>query len=168
MSNEITRDCPSPVFAWEQVNEILIECNGQAGAIGGAAGSTVSTGMPGVGSSGARAGGRLGAKLFTKVMGQTRTVMIPWTADSDAVLRGSMARVLFSGPAEHPGSGAQSVLVGLLGVGWMNLSAAVIQAVWYWDRVELTAHALEGLIKQRSAAKALDELEQALAPHRVA
>lgn len=166
MSAEITRECPSPVLAWEQVNEVLIECNGQAGAAGGALGSALSTGMPLGGGSGGRAGGRLGAKLFTKVTGADRTVAVPWTSESHAALRGALTQVVHDEPADGHGADVRGTVVGLLGVGWMNMSAAIVQAVWHPDRVELTAHALEGLIKQRSAIKALDVVEEALAPHR--
>lgn len=61
---------------------------------------------------------------------------------------------------DEPSSDA--VLVGFFPAG---LNPAVIQLVWRSRAVEMTAHALEGLIPQRTALRALGGMEQVLAPY---
>ncbi len=171
MSAKASRDYPSPVLPAAQVRDILIEANGEAGAAGGAVGGAIGgaahgplAGAAGAagGRSGGRTGGRLGARLFTKVTGQGRTVAVRDEAAALSLIAGSLRQVLPTGPTgSHPGAGAQ-VVIGVVGTGVMNMNTAVIQAVGHPGRVEVTAHALEGLVSQRSAVTALDRIEQAL------
>ncbi|MEE6282499.1 hypothetical protein [Georgenia sp. MJ170] len=155
----------------EEVRTILIARNGDAGArggsIGGAIGGSIGGGgaLPGAvgGSSGGRAGGRLGAKLFTRVMGQSRTLPVPYTRHAHATMHRGLAPALVS--EARAGGQVQGVLVGLVGTGWWNMNSAVIQVVWFPDRAEVTAHALEGLVNQRSVPRALDVVEHLLSPY---
>jgi len=157
------RDCPSPLLTAEQVREILIECNGRAGAAGGSIGAGAA-GTGGGRAGGGRAGGRLGAGLFTRVTGQGRTLPTPYSDDARDAIRAELKQVL----ATDADDDSEHSLIGLIGTGWMNLNTAVVQLRWHAGRAEVTAHALEGLVNQRSASKALDLVERALSPYRSA
>lgn len=164
MSSRPQRNHPSPLLAADQVREILIDSNGDAGAAGGALGGAIGGSVAGGaiggaagargGSSGGRTGGRLGARIFTRVLGQSRTLRLPRSPEAQNAARTALRRVL---------SADDDTLVGLIGTGWMNMNTAVVQLIWHVDRVEITAHALEGLVNQRSVPKAIDAIERALA-----
>ncbi|TSD62057.1 hypothetical protein [Aeromicrobium piscarium] len=164
MSSQPRRDHPSPLLTADRVREILIDSNGEAGAAGGAVGgaiggSAVGGALGGAagargGSSGGRTGGRLGARMFTRVLGQTRTVPVPRSPEALEAVRRLLRQ-------ELP-SAEDAAVIGLMGTGWLNMNTAVVQLVWLRDRVEVTAHALEGLVNQRSVPKALDAVERAL------
>ena len=164
MSRQPERDHPSPVLSAERVREILISCNAEMGAAGGAIGGAVGGSLAGGGlagaagarggSSGGRLGGRLGARWFTRVLGQTLTLPIPRSSESLTAARGLLRQ-------ELP-SAEEAAVIGLMGTGWLNMNTAVVQLIWRRNRVEVTAHALEGLINQRSVPKALAAIDRAL------
>lgn len=157
------REHPTPLLTPEEVRHLLIEANGEVGARGGAIGGTIGGGIGAGalgalggragGGSGGRSGGRLGARLFTKVYGSQRVVPIPPTPEREAAVAAELRAVLRQD---------RQALIGLMGSGAMNMNTAVIQVQWYPRQVILTAHGLEGLIKQRTSGKALDRLEAAL------
>ncbi|GAA3656452.1 hypothetical protein GCM10022202_15880 [Microbacterium marinilacus] len=149
------------MLADDEVRHILIERNAEMGATGGAVGGGAAGGRAGAagGASGGRIGGRLGARLFTRVTGLTRTYDVPRTGAAAADVRGILQPL----PAS---SDDDDAIVGLIGAGALGMNSAVVQVVWHADRVEATAHALEGLIDQRTAAGALLKVEDALARHR--
>lgn len=174
MTNRPSRDYPSPWLSAEQVRDILIECNAAAGAAGGAIGGAAGGAIGGGGglaagagaaggASGGRTGGRLGAKLFTRVMGHGRILPVPYSADAHTAISASLKQILPVPDAEEAG---EQILIGLAGTGWMNMNTAVIQLLWHPDHAEVTAHALEGIVNQRSVPKALDTVEQTLSPFR--
>lgn len=164
MQERAARDHPSPVLTAEHVRHLLIERNGDmgaaGGAIGGAIGGSVSGALAGAagsvgGASGGRVGGRIGARLFTRVKGLSRTLPVPCTDEALARARGALALV------DVPGT-PSTVLVGIIGAGALDMNSAVVQLVWHPDRVEATAHALEGIVDQRTAADAIGKIETTL------
>lgn len=159
---------PSPVLAHEHVRELLVERNGEVGAAGGAIGGAAGGGILGArgGASGGRTGGRLGARLFTRVTGLSRALAVPCTGDAVARARGVAAPVLDADAPPAFGAASPLVIVGMVGAGAMGMNSAVVQLVWHPGQLDVTAHALEGIIDQRTAAGAIDKLEEALAPFR--
>lgn len=159
MTDSVIRDFPSPVLAQEQVRHLLTEGLAEVGAAGGATGGSVrgTLGAKG-GASGGATGARLGARLFTKVTGQARTLPVPLSPTAYRAAHDSLRTVLM---AAGPGP-ANAELVGYFPAG---LNPVVIQLVWRPASVDVTAHALEGLIKQRTALRGLDGMEAVLAPY---
>lgn len=159
---------PSPVLAHDHVRDLLVECNGEVGAAGGAIGGAAGGGIPGAkgGASGGRAGGRLGARLFTRVTGLSHTLAVPCTGDAVARAREVVAPLPVADAQPHPGAASPLIFVGTVGAGAMGMNTAVVQLVWHPGRLEVTAHALEGIVDQRTASGAIDKLADALAPFR--
>ena len=163
MAKHGQRDHPSPVLTAEEVQHLLVEANADLGAKGGAIGGTIGGGISagGLGGaagaaggrSGGRTGGRFGARAFTKVHGASRMVPVPPSAEAEAAVTALLRTVLRLD---------RQVIVGLMGSGSLNMNTAVVQLQWQPAGAAITAHGLEGLIKQRTAPKALDQIEQAL------
>lgn len=149
-------DPPSPLLPPDQVLDVLTDVLGELGAAGGAIGGRIGGGFAGQvgGRSGGRLGGRLGVRL-TRMRGEHRTVSAPGTPESFWALHRCLAMVVLA----DPGRGH---LAGVIGSGALNMNPAVVQALWSPRGLELTAHAREGLIAQKTAPKALDRLEEAL------
>lgn len=129
-------DPPSPLVPEDQVRELLTE------ALVNVTG----------GGSATRFGARLGGKYLTPIHGASRVVEVPLSQWSYDLIVKCLQQVLASSP-----DGDQ--LVGMVRGGAMAMNPALVQVIWHEDRVHLTAHALEGLIKQRTADKVLDNLE---------
>ena len=53
-------------------------------------------------------------------------------------------------------------MVGLVGSGTWNMNPCVMQLIWSERELYATAHAREGLIKQKTCAKALNRLATVL------
>lgn len=155
MADHGVRDFPSPLLPDQEVRRLLTEAIGALGAVGGAVGGAAGGGGAGGlgGGLGGRAGGRFGAKHFTKVYGAQRVVSIPFSPRTEQAVLEVLRSVLRRD---------EDALVGVMGSGAMNLSPVLVQVQWSPDEVALTAHALEGLIKQRAVPKALDRLEDVL------
>ncbi|MGO1510123.1 MAG: hypothetical protein ACTHXO_03340 [Actinomycetaceae bacterium] len=163
MADHGSRDHPSPVLSDDEVRHLLVEANAALGAAGGAVGGAIGGGAVGGslsglggmagGRSGGRTGGRVGARMFTKVHGAGRVVPVPPSAAAEQAVTAVLRTVLRLD---------RQVVLGLMGSGSMNMNTAVVQVQWLPDRTVLTAHGLEGWIKQRTAPKALDRLETAL------
>ncbi|MGC5628833.1 hypothetical protein ACPYO6_12000 [Georgenia sp. Z1344] len=157
------RDHPTPILTPEEVRHLLVEANADLGARGGAVGGAIGGGIGGAaagalggsvgGRSGGRSGGRLGARLFTKVYGSQRVVPIPPTPEREAALAAVLHTVLRQD---------RQALIGLMGSGSMNMNTAVVQVQWHPNQAVITAHGLEGIIKQRTSGKAIDRLEAAM------
>ncbi|MBB3663770.1 MULTISPECIES: hypothetical protein [Prauserella salsuginis group] len=160
------KDHPSPVLAHDHVRDLLVERNGEVGAAGGAIGGAAGGGVPGSrgGASGGRTGGRLGARLFTRVTGLSRSLAVPCTDDAVARARDVAAPLLDEAALPRRDVASPLVLVGMVGAGAMGMNSAVVQLVWHPGRLDVTAHALEGIIDQRTASGAIDKLEEALTP----
>lgn len=144
----------------ERIRAILVERNGELGAIGGTIGGGAGGGIAGAvgGNAGGRMGGRLGARML-RIKGSTRVVGHSNARSLEAVRSGT--RALPDALARPPGAVAAHAAV--LGAGALDMNGAVAQVVWYPDRVEVTAHALEGIIDQRTADDAIDKIEALLA-----
>ncbi|HIW90593.1 MAG TPA: hypothetical protein H9870_02885 [Candidatus Corynebacterium avicola] len=139
------------------MNDILVEGLGALGALGGGAGAG------GAGASGGAQGGRLGARL-TKLDGEQQMYSSP---SSDAH-RQTVQDDFFGGTEyvktdEESGPGEPILkMVGVVGSGAMNMNPCVVQLVWSARELHAYAHAKEGLIKQRTCAKALLRLGDVL------
>ncbi|MFT0848034.1 hypothetical protein VR010_09790 [Actinomycetaceae bacterium L2_0104] len=163
MSATRSPNVPSPLLPESEVKEILIEGVGEAGALGG---SFVGPGnLSGAVASGGRSGGKLGARMFTRVTGQGAVLPIPYSDAAYCALMNALSRVIpIPAPqpcgAPHP----ERFLIGVLGTGWLSMNPGLVQTIWYADRVHITAHALEGIVNQKSAARALDVVREVLAP----
>lgn len=159
VTGDVIRDFPSPVLPQEQVRQLLTEGLAEVGAAGGAIGGSVRGPLAAAGgASGGATGARLGARLFTKVTGQARTLPVPVSPTAYRVAHDSLWSVV---SAAEPGP-AGGVLVGFFPAG---MNPVLVQLVWRPSSVDVTAHALEGLIKQRTALKALDGMAKVLGPY---
>lgn len=141
-------DPPSPILTEEQVVDALAMGLGrlaQFGAMGGGAAARAG-----------RAGASFGSR-HTMIKGESRYLIVPFAARQFDVLCAALPEILVWEPE-------QGHLAGLTGSGFFNMNPTVIQAVLDGDGLLLTAHAHEGLIGQRSAAKALGALVVRIAP----
>src|SRR5699024_10582121 len=116
---------------------------GAAGAFGGA--------------SGGGAGARLGTR-FTKRDSRRRQWAHPGSPAHEhrlrQFLRDPQERALTA-----PDGSAVVGLYAIVGSGSMQMNPCVVEAVWDASGLQVVAHAMEGLIKQRTCEKALDRLE---------
>lgn len=153
----------SLILSDEQVGQILIEAAGDLGAAGGkiggaiggaAAGFAASAGGAAGGGSGGRAGAEFSAKRFNKIQGDSRTLNVPLTPETVEALTSSLGTVGLVSPEDGQ-------VAGVVGSGAMNMNPTVVQGLWQGGQLHLCAHALEGLIKQRTAQKALDKIVEA-------
>ena len=137
------------------------------GAIGSAAGAAMTDGPYTPGAGGGAAGGALGAKIGAKLMKDTsheKTVELDEPAD--AALRRVVQALDQAGeihPSETDAPGARAVV----GAGALNMNPAVVDATIEplgenRTRVNLRAAAKEGLIKQKTAEKAIEQVAAAL------
>ncbi|WP_199849509.1 hypothetical protein [Blastococcus sp. Marseille-P5729] len=157
---------PSPLLPIEQVEHVLVESLGDLGAVGGAVGGGIGGGWAGrlSGASGGRTGGRAGARYLTRMDGDQRTLHI----DRSEALLHAVRVGFFAGRAQErrgalPGASADAVqMVGVVGSGALSMNPCVVQLVWFPHELHATAHAREGLIKQRTCAKALERLASTL------
>ncbi|SJM71776.1 hypothetical protein [Gulosibacter sp. 10] len=140
---------PSPILPPEQVDALLIDLNGELGALGG------SFGRGPWAAAGGRSGGRLGAKLFTRIVGDSRELRLPLSPDSFVLVRDSFRTTIEADL--HRG-----LAVGIVPSGALSMNPAVVQARWRGADLLLTAHANEGLIGQRTAERALDHVEETI------
>lgn len=99
-----------------------------------------------------------------RVLGCGRTLPVPFSAEAKATVEETLKHVFVPPEDSEPIGEDRGVVVGLIGSGFLSLNAAVIQIDWHPDRAEVTAHALEGLIRQRTSSKALAKIESALLP----
>lgn len=168
MRTRADKNHPSPVLTGEQVRAILIERNAELGGAGGALGGQAGGGPAGRrgGASGGRMGGRLGARLFTRLTGLTSALAVPCRDDAVARVREVLRPLPYPYASALPESTSPRVLGGLVGAGAFGMNTAVVQVVWYPGRAEVTAHAFEGIVDQRTAAGAITTLDDALAPFR--
>lgn len=147
----------------EQVSQLLIEAAGNLGAAGGMIGGAIGGGVTGLaasvgGAAGGRSGGRSGAeftaKKFNKILGDSRILNVPLSPETVEVLASSLKEVGLVSVDEGQ-------VAGIVGSGAMSMNPTVVQGLWQEDQLHLCAHALEGLIKQRTAQKALDKIVEA-------
>ncbi|MDF1489883.1 hypothetical protein [Tessaracoccus caeni] len=124
-------DPPSPILPDDDVRDVLTKA--LAAVTGGGSGA------------------RLGAKI-TPIRGASRFIEVPLTQWSYDLVRDSIQQILATSPG-----GEQ--MVGLVRGGAMAMNPALVQAIWHENGVHLTVHAFEGLIKQHTAEKVLDNLE---------
>lgn len=165
MSRSKLNDVPSPLLSIEQVDDALVDGLGSLGAWGGGLGGAVGgtfvgagAGVAGArgGTSGGRSGARFGARKLTRLDGEQSTMHIARTAENlQAVREGFFAGRL---DERTDDAGDATLLVGIVGSGAGGLNPCVVQLVWYAEELHATAHAKEGLIKQRTCAKALQSL----------
>lgn len=148
---------PSPLVPLEEIEHILIDAIGDAGAIGGAVGGSAS------GAVGGRAGGRFGAKHFNKLDGLAVTFPVPPTDAYRHLVRdqflGGVPEQYGVGPGTHDQA---YMMVGLVGSGALNMNPCHIQIVWFETSLHVTAYAKEAWIKQKTCVKAIDRLAEVL------
>jgi hypothetical protein len=142
----------------------------ELGKVGARGGAFASFGSPAAGSPGA-AGGYLGASLAARFLPTERYQLeLDLHADPQTVLRKAYALLSSAGRVsdshEFPASPYPAVS-GVVGSGFLNLNPAVVHmeivAIESGRcRVLLTGAAKEGLIKQRTAEKAVNRLAAAL------
>lgn len=135
--------------------ELLDERVADMGEAGGKLGGKLGGGL--LGKLGGASGGRKGAQLGTKLLKldvQERSVPAP--GGGEAAVREAL---LALGDEQPPGDPSWPLRVFKSG-GLSN--PVVVEARLAGDAVHLRASAREGLIKQKTAAKALDEIERAL------
>lgn len=150
MTDDVIRDFPSPVLTLEQVRNLLTDGLSGLGEGRDPRGALAAMGP----AAGAAKGARFGARRL-KLTGQARVFPVPLSPEAYRVAHDSLAGVV---SAAEPGpEGAP--LIGFFPAG---LNPVVMQLVWRSTSVEVTAHALEGLIKQRTALKALDGMATVL------
>lgn len=158
--DDVSRDARSPLLEYEQVRELLIEANRQAGGRGASA-------APGPGGrrlsvAAGRAGGDIGARLFTRMWGGARLIPVPDRTAAIRAVRAIAADELFCDDRSAAGERMHVAQALIVGTGGLNMNTAVVQLQWSTGEVLATAHALEGVIKQRSVTKALDRIEEAI------
>ncbi|UPK74111.1 hypothetical protein MU582_16960 [Nocardioidaceae bacterium SCSIO 66511] len=159
-------DVPSPLLTIDQVVHLLEGALGDIGAWGGGVGGALGGGLAGRagGTSGGRIGARFGTRHLTKLDGEQRTLQVPRTEQNVRVVRDKF----FEGRAQertgNPAGGEPGPIemVGVVGSGTARMNPCVIQLVWFDQQVHVTAHAREGLIKQRTCSKALRALTESL------
>lgn len=167
MARRRSSDVHSPVLSIDEVKRVLTEGLAALGSVGGSMGGAIGGGPAGAlgGASGGRAGAPLGAWL-TRLDGEERTLRFPRT---EANLQRARQE-FFGGNAmerigEVSGAGEDAVLMaGLVGSGAASMNPCVVQAVWSAHEVHVTAHANEGLIKQRTCARALQRFGDVVSP----
>ncbi|MDN5855722.1 MAG: hypothetical protein L0K86_23345 [Actinomycetia bacterium] len=166
MARRRTSEVPSPLLPVADVEHLLVEGIADLGALGGGLGGALGGGLPGRvgGASGGRTGGRFGARHLTRLDGDQLTVRVERSAGNLHTVRTGF----FGGRAQEsvgtpPGTNADAVLmIGAIGAGAMSMNLCVVQLVWFARELHATAHAKEGLIKQRTCAKALQTLTTTL------
>lgn len=130
------------------------------GAVSGAVGGGIGAGLAGAagGASGGRSGARIGAR-FTKQDSQRRQWSHPGSPEHLHRLRQFLQYPQERALTAPDGSRVVG-LYAIVGSGSMKLNPCVVEAIWDTSGLQVVAHALEGLIKQRTCAKALDQLQQ--------
>ena len=157
---------PSPLLSVDEVEHVLAEGIADLGARGGAVGGAVGGGLAGRfgGASGGRAGGEFGARRLTRLDGEQRTIRVERTEENLQAVRaeyfGGRAQERRGTPAGTPAEAL--LMVGVIGSGSMSMNPCVVQLVWFAYELQATAHAKEGLVKQRTCAKALQKLAAVL------
>lgn len=166
MARRRTPEVPSPLLSIDEVQRVLVEGIADLGAWGGGLGGGLGGRLPGRigGASGGRAGGRFGARHLTRLDGDSRTLHVECVEQNLQALRTGF----FGGRTQErvgapPGAGVDAVLmIGVVGSGAWRLNPCVVQVVWFAHDLHATAHAKEGLIKQRTCSKALQTLAATL------
>lgn len=171
MTDPVSKNYPSPILPEDRIREILIDFNSRMGASGAAIGGAAVAPLIGLsrrymaraGARGGAFGGRLGARLFTRVKGTGGSLPVPHTAAAEQQLHDFLAFHIPAESLEHDVvPRGDHVIIGLMGAGAANMNTAVVQALWSPHQLDLTAHALEGLFNQRTAAKAIDRIADLL------
>ena len=161
-----TNGVSSPLLFIAEVEHVLVEGVAALGAWGGAVGGAVGGGFAGRlgGASGGRSGGRFGARYLTRLDGDQRVIHVERSEENLQAVRAEFfgGRVR-EGRGAPPGATAEALLMaGVVGSGPMSMNPCVVQLVWFAHELHATAHAKEGLIKQRTCAKALRALASML------
>lgn len=116
------------------------------------------------GASGGAKGGTFGARHFTRLDGEKKVFSIPHSDAHQQVILDKFFGGAGSGETFEQAGSDEPVLtmVGAVGSGSMNMNPCVVQIVWSGNELQAFAHAREGLIKQRTCAKALQRLSDVL------
>lgn len=166
MARRKVQNVESPLLPIEQVENMLIDGLGDIGAwsggVGGMAGGAASGPVSGVagahgGKSGGRAGARWGARHLTRMDGDYMTLPVAPTADNLQAVREKVFAGRFQESADGY-TGARQFIGIVVGPGLRGMNPCVVQLIWYAQELRATAHAREGLIRQRTCEKALQLL----------
>ena len=165
MSRSRANDVPSPLLSIEQVEDALVDGLGSLGAWSGGLGGALGGSLVGAGAgaagaaggaSGGRSGARFGARKLTRLDGEQKTTHVARTLENLRAVRERFFDGRLDERTDDPADA--TLLVGIVGSGAGGLNPCVVQVIWYTEELHATAHAKEGLIKQRTCAKALQSL----------